>query len=166
MVLAVLNALAAVPAAASNGGTAFGGGVAAPAVPPVASTVTCRTGCSSLTTARPGSTVRVLGSQLDGVTQVVFTGGNGSADDVSAPATAIDSAHVDAVVPQGARPGRVQLVHTDGVASKATRKALRVSATAGAGALAARVAQPRVLFDGTTKATLDLYGGPESDSGV
>ena len=167
MVLAVLNAVAATPAAASNGGTAFGGTPAsAPAVPPVASTVTCRTGCSSLTTARPGSTVRVLGSQLDGVTQVVFTGGNGSADDVSAPATAIDSAHVDAVVPQGARTGRVQLVNTDGVASKATRKALRVSATAGAGALAARVAQPRVLFDGTTKATLDLYGGTASDSGV
>src|SRR5436189_3777898 len=134
MVLAVLNALAAVPAAASNGGTAFGGGVAAPSAPPVASTVTCRTGCSSLTTARPGSTVRVLGSQLDGVTQVVFTGGKGSGDDVSAPATVVDQAHVDAVVPQGARTGRVQLVNADGVTSKPARKALRVSSTTSAGA--------------------------------
>jgi murein DD-endopeptidase MepM/ murein hydrolase activator NlpD len=165
MVLAVLNAVAAVPAAASNGGTAFGGS-SAPSVAAVASTVTCRTGCTSLTTARPGSTVRVLGSQLAGVTQVVFTGGKGSADDVSAPATVVDAAHVDAVVPQGARTGRVQLVNADGVASKATRKGLRVASTAAAGALAARVAQRRVLFDGTTKATLDLYGGTASDSGV
>src|SRR5437762_2719774 len=166
MVLAVLNAVAATPAAASNGGTAFGGTPAsAPSVPPVASTVTCRTGCSSLTTARPGSTVRVLGSQLDGVTQVVFTGGKGSGDDVSAPATVVDQAHVDAVVPQGARTGRVQLVNADGVTSKPARKALRVSSTTSAGALAAKVSQRRVLFDGTTKATLDLYGGTAANNG-
>jgi murein DD-endopeptidase MepM/ murein hydrolase activator NlpD len=168
MVIAVLNAVAAAPAAASpTGGTVFGGSdVTAPSVAPVASTVTCRTGCSSLTTARPGSTVRVLGSQLAGVTQVVFTGGNGRADDVSAPATAVDAAHVDAVVPQGARTGRVQLVNADGVASRVTRKALRVSSTARAVGLAAQVSQRRVLFDGTTKATLDVYGGTAADGGV
>jgi murein DD-endopeptidase MepM/ murein hydrolase activator NlpD len=167
MVLAVLNAVAAMPASASNGGTAFGGSSAdVPSAPAVVSTVTCRTGCGSLTTARPGSTVRVLGSQLSGVAQVVFAGGKGSADDVSAPATVADASHVDAVVPQGARTGRVQLVNADGVTSKPTRKALRVSSTAGAGGLAARVAQRRVLFDGTTPATLDLYGGTAADSGV
>jgi murein DD-endopeptidase MepM/ murein hydrolase activator NlpD len=165
--LAVLNAVAAMPASASTGGTAFGGASAdVPSVPAVASTVTCRTGCSSLTTARPGSTVRVLGSQLSGVTQVVFTGAKGRADDVSAPATIADAAHVDAVVPQGARTGRVQLVNADGVTSKATRKALRVSSAAGTGGLGARVAQRRVLFDGATPATLDLYGGSAAGSGV
>jgi murein DD-endopeptidase MepM/ murein hydrolase activator NlpD len=167
MVVAVLSAVGTAPAAASNGGTAFGGsGVAAPSVPPVASTVTCRTGCGSLTTARPGSSVRVLGAQLAGVTQVVFTGGRGHADDVSAPATVVDAVHVDAVVPDGARTGRVQLVDTGGVVSRATRRKLRVTRSATAGGLAARVAQRRVLFDGTTKATLDLYGGSASDSGV
>jgi hypothetical protein len=110
--------------------------------------------------------VRVLGAQLNGVTQVVFTGGKGSADDVSAPATVVDQAHVDAVVPQGARTGRVQLVNADGIPSKPTRRTLRVSSTTSAGALAARVSQRRVLFDGTTKATLDLYGGTASDNGV
>lgn len=167
MVMAVLNAVAVAPAVASTGGTAFGGSDAvAPTPPPVASTVTCRTGCASLATARPGSTIRVLGSQLANVTQVVFTGGRGRADDVSAPATVADATHVDAVVPQGARSGRVQLVNADGVASRATRKPLRVTSSTAAGAMAARVAQRRVLFDGTTKATLDLYGGTASDSGV
>src|SRR3954449_7482494 len=150
MVIAVLNAVAAAPAAASpTGGTVFGGSdVTAPSVAPVASTVTCRTGCAALTTARPGSTVRVLGSQVAGVTQVVFTGAKGRADDVSAPAAVVDAVHVDAVVPQGARTGHVQLVTADGTASKVTRRPLRVSATAAPGGLAARVAQSRVMFDG------------------
>jgi murein DD-endopeptidase MepM/ murein hydrolase activator NlpD len=167
MVMAVLYAAAAVPASASNGGTAFGGApAAAPSAPPIASTVTCRTGCSSLTTARPGSSVRVLGSQLGAVTQVVFAGGRGSADDVSAPATVVDATHVDAVVPQGARSGPIQLVNGDGVSSRATRRPLRVSAAVSTGALDARVAQRRVLFDGTNRATLDLYGGSASAGGV
>ena len=167
MVMAVLYAAAVAPASASNGGTAFGGApAAAPSAPPIASTVTCRTGCSSLTTARPGSSIRVLGSQLAAVTQVVFTGGRGSADDVSAPATVVDATHVDAVVPQGARSGPIQLVNGDGVSSHATRKPLRVSTAVSTGALDARVAQRRVLFDGTNRATLDLYGGSASDGGV
>src|SRR3954454_1621291 len=167
MVVAVLSVVCATPAAASNGGTALGGSSApAATVRPVASTVTCRSGCAALTTARPGSTVRVLGSQVAGVTQVVFTGAKGRADDVSAPAAVVDAVHVDAVVPRGARSGRVQLVTTDGTASKVTRKPLRVSATAAPGGLAARVAQSRVMFDGTAPATLDLYGGTASDGGV
>src|SRR5438874_10560569 len=113
MVVAVLSALsAAAPASASNGGTAFGGGTA-PSVPATASTVTCRTLCGSFTTARPGSTVRVLGSAMQDVAQVVFLGGKGRADDVSAPATIVDAARLDAVVPTGARSGRVALLNGD-----------------------------------------------------
>jgi len=165
--MAVLYAAAVAPALAQNGGTAFGGAShTVPSDPPVASAVTCRTGCGSLTTARPGSTIRVLGSQLQAVTQVVFTGAKGSADDVSAPATVVDATHVQAVVPQGARTGRIQLVNADGVSSRMTRKPLRVRNAISTGALAARVAQRRVLFDGTNRATLDLYGGTASDSGV
>src|SRR4051812_9838087 len=167
MVMAVLSAVGAAPASASKGGTAFGGSdVATPSLPPVASAVTCRTGCGSLTTARPGSSIRVLGSELANVTQVVFTGGKGSADDVSAPATVLDAVHVEAVVPQGARTGRVQLVNADGVGSRATRKRLRISAGAVSDGLGARVAQRRVLFDGTTPASLDLYGGRAADAGL
>ena len=165
MVVAVLSAICTAPASASSGGTAFGGGTA-PSVPPTASTVTCRTLCGSFTTARPGSSVRVLGAGMQDVTQVVFLGGKSGADDVSAPATVVDGAHVDAVVPQGARSGRVQLVNADGAASRATRKRLRVTTSAPAGGLGARVAQRRVLFDGTTPATLDLYGGTASIGGV
>jgi hypothetical protein len=165
MVVAVLSATCVAPASASNGGTAFGGGMA-PSVPASASTVTCRTLCGSFTTARPGSSVRVLGAGIQGVTQVVFLGGKSSSDDVSASATIVDSAHVDAVVPQGARSGRVELVNADGATSRPTRKRLRVTTATAAGNLAARVAQRRVLFDGTTPATLDLYGGAASDSGV
>src|SRR3954451_13176609 len=164
MVVAVLSAICAAPASASTGGTAFGG--AAPSVPATASTVTCRTLCGSFTAARPGSSVRVLGSSLQDVTQVVFLGGKSGADDVSAPATVVDATHVDAVVPQGARSGRVELLNADGAASRATRKRLRITTAAATGGLAARVAQSRVLFDGTTPATLDLYGGPAAQGGV
>jgi hypothetical protein len=164
MVVAVLSAVGAAPAGASNGGAAFGG--AAPSVPATAASVTCRTHCASFTTARAGSSVRVLGSAMQEVTQVVFLGGKGSADDVSAAAVGVDSGHVDAIVPTGARSGRVQVLNGDGAASRATRKRLRISASAADGALAARVAARRVLFDGTTPATLDLYGGRAADAGV
>src|SRR5438046_3946325 len=105
MVLAVLNAVAAAPAAASTAVAPFGG--AAPSLPASVSSVTCRTQCASFTTARPGSSVRVLGSSMSEVAQVVFLGGRGSGDDVSAPATGVDAGHVDAIVPTGARTGRV-----------------------------------------------------------
>jgi hypothetical protein len=164
MVMAALSAVGA-PASASTGGTAFGGGTA-PSVPATASTVTCRTLCGSFTRARPGSSVRVLGAGMADVTQVVFLGGRSSTDDVSAPATVVDATHVDAVVPQGARSGRIQLVNADGAASRSTRKRLSITTATAAGSLAARVAQRRVLFDGTTPATLDLYGGTASNSGV
>jgi hypothetical protein len=170
MVVAALSAVGAVPASAAspNGGTGFGGSSApvAAAPPPVATSITCRTGCSSLTTVRPGGTVSVLGSRIAAVTQVVFAGGRGHADDVSAPATVIDATHVQAVVPQGARSGRIQLVNADGTASRPTRGKLRVGATSAAGVLAARVAQRRVLFDGSSPATLDLYGGAAAADGV
>jgi murein DD-endopeptidase MepM/ murein hydrolase activator NlpD len=171
MVVAVLSAICAAPASASaqsTGGTAFGGSSApVPSAPPaVASTVTCRIGCSALNAARPGGTVRVLGSRVAAVTQVVFAGRRGSADDVSAPARVVDATHVEAVVPQGAHSGPVQLVNADGTASRPTRGKLRIGRAAGAGGLAARVAQRRVLFDGTTPATLDLYGGTAAGNGV
>src|SRR5258705_11222580 len=109
MVMAVLSAFVAAPASASTGGTAFGGSdVAAPPAPPVASSVTCRTGCGSLTTARPGSAIRVLGSKLAGVTQVVFTGGKGPADDASAPAAVAQAPPVGPGGPQGPPPGPVR----------------------------------------------------------
>ena len=164
MVVAVLSAVGAAPAGASNGGAAFGG--AAPSVPATAASVTCRTQCASFTTARAGSSIRVLGSAMQEVTQVVFLGGKGGADDVSAAAVVVDPGHVDAIVPTGARSGRVQVLNGDGAASRATRKRLRISASAADGALAARVAARRVLFDGTTPATLDLYGGRAADAGV
>ena len=172
MVVAVLSAGFAVPAAASTapstGGAAYGGAAApVPAAPaPVASSMTCRTGCSALTRVAPGGTIRVLGSRVAAVTQVVFAGGRGSADDVSAPATVIDATHVEAVVPQGAHSGPVRLVNGDGTASRPTRAKLRIARGSGSGALAARVAARRVLIDGTAPATLELYGGSAAANGV
>jgi murein DD-endopeptidase MepM/ murein hydrolase activator NlpD len=166
MVVAVLSAVFCAPVSADSGGTAAGSGGTAASIPATASAITCRTGCSSLTTARPGSSVRVLGADMSDVTQVVFIGRRGSADDVSAPAVVLDSAHVDAIVPAGARSGRVQVLNADGAASRPTRKRLHIAAAAAAGGFAARIAQRRVLFDGATKATLDLYGGSSSATGV
>lgn len=166
MVMAVLCAVSAAPASASNGGTAASGGGTVASPPATASSITCRTACGSLTTARPGSTVRILGADMADVSQVVFLGGRGHADDVSAPATVVDATHVDATVPAGAHSGRVEVLNAGGAASRPTKKGLRVASSPTTGGLAARVAQRRVLFDGTTKATLDLYGGTASDSGV
>jgi hypothetical protein len=166
MVVAVLSAVFCAPVSADSGGTAAGSGGTAASIPATASTITCRTGCGSLTTARPGSSVRVLGGDMAEVAQVVFLGGRGSADDVSAPATVLDGAHVDAIVPAGARSGRVQVLNADGAASRPTRKRLRIAAAPAPGGFAARIAQRRILFDGATKATLDLYGGSSSAAGV
>jgi murein DD-endopeptidase MepM/ murein hydrolase activator NlpD len=165
--MALLGAVSAAPASASNGGTSADAVAPAHAsVPATSSSVTCRTACGSLTAARPGSTIRVRGDNMGGVTQVVFLGARRHTDDVSAPATVIDAGSVEAMVPAGARTGRVQVVNADGTASRPTKKALQVGSAATTGGLAARVARGRVFVDGTQKATLDLYGGTASDGGV
>jgi murein DD-endopeptidase MepM/ murein hydrolase activator NlpD len=170
MVMAFLGAVFAAPASASNGGTSADGTAVAPVAPAApratVSSVTCRTTCGSLTTARPGSTVRVRGTNMGAVAQVVFLGGTGRTDDVSAPATPAGAGAVDAVVPAGARSGYVEAVNSDGTASRPTKKKLQVGTSATTGGLAARVASSRVYFDGTQKATLDLYGGTSAGDGV
>jgi murein DD-endopeptidase MepM/ murein hydrolase activator NlpD len=169
MVMAFLGAVFAAPASASNGGTSADGTALVPAsAPATASSVTCRTTCGSLIAARPGSTVRVRGANMGTVAQVVFLGGRGRADDVSAPSTpaGTGAGAVDAVVPAGARSGAVEVVNSDGTASRPTKKKLQVGSAATTGGLAARVASSRVFFDGTQKATLDLYGGTAAGDGV
>jgi hypothetical protein len=165
MVMALLGAVSAAPASASNGGTSADAPTPA-SVPATVASVTCRAVCSSLTAARPGSTVRVRGDNMGAVSQVLFLGGRGHADDVSAPATVIDAGGVDAMVPAGARSGRVQVINADGIASRPTKKPLKVGSAATTGGLAARVARNRVFYDGTQKATLDLYGGTAAGEGV
>jgi murein DD-endopeptidase MepM/ murein hydrolase activator NlpD len=167
MVMALLGAVFAAPASASNGGTSADVPAVVPALPrPTASSVTCRTTCGSLTAARPGSTVRVRGTNMGAVSQVVFLGGRGRTDDVSAPATLAGTGAVDAVVPAGARSGTVEVITPDGTASRPTKKKLQVGSSGTAGGLAARVASSRVFFDGTQHATLDLYGGTSAGDGV
>src|SRR4051812_44904979 len=106
--MAVLGVAGALPgvATAGNGGTFA-------SVPGSISSVTCRSLCAGLQRAQPGSTVRVTGEGLADAGQIVFLGARGPADDVSAPATVIDETAVEAMVPSGARTGKVVVVNAD-----------------------------------------------------
>ena len=122
MVMAVLNAAQVAPAAASNGGTAFGG---APAAAPRAADRVDRHlphRLRSLATAPPGSSIRVLGLAAGRRDAGRVHRRQGPRRRRLGARHVADATHVDAVVPQGARSGPVQLVNADGVASRATRK--------------------------------------------
>lgn len=96
------------------------------------------------------------------VQQVVFLGGSGTTDDVSAPAVRPRSQRVDVRVPGGAKPGPLLVVNGDGAPSPASRDAIAFDttatdlATAPGGPVAARANAQKVFFDGTRTASLDL----------
>jgi hypothetical protein len=134
---------------------------AAAAGRPIAETVTCRTGCLGLSTATPGSVVRVTGEGAGGAVSVVFLGRRGRGDDAVVPARALGPAAVEAVLPAGVRGGPVRLLGADGTRSmrSGTRLAVRDGGGDGRGRLDARVASRRVFVDATRRATLDVFVG-------
>lgn len=105
-----------------------GGAQAGPA--PRLRAIQCRTACAGVSTARPGSRVRVIGRGLLNVGSVVFEGGPGAADDVAVDPLRIRRRYVDARVPRTAVTGPVELVSADGAESAPSPAPLTIDATA------------------------------------
>ena len=119
-------ALAAAPSAVA----APTGGASA-AVDPRISGVRCVTtpeaSCGAAGEPVQGGRIRVVGRALDASRQVVFRGGRGRGDDVTARADHVRFGHFDARVPDGARSGPVDVLSAAGVTARAPA-AVRVAA--------------------------------------
>lgn len=94
-------AVAAQPAAARTdpaGGMVAGGGASASPGPSLTG-LSCLVGCLDLAAVQPGATLRLHGADLGAVSSVVFAGGAGAADDVTAKPVKVTGTSVDVVVP-------------------------------------------------------------------
>jgi murein DD-endopeptidase MepM/ murein hydrolase activator NlpD len=103
------------PAAGQSAGEAAGSG-AYVAKPRVAK-VSCLRRCAPRKRAQPGSTIKITGTGLLTVTQVVFLGSHGPADDVQVAVRAGSDTRVRGRVPAGAVAGPIAVVTGDGVSS-------------------------------------------------
>jgi murein DD-endopeptidase MepM/ murein hydrolase activator NlpD len=158
-------AIASLMPAAALGDDPGGGGGAAPGLAPVVGSAHCLRACPGIDSAGPGSLVRVSGRELAGTRTVVFLGGKGARDDVSAAARRVRATVVDAIVPERARTGPVLVVASDAQESTPTRRPLEVTPADGPRAprplrnppwLDARVQSKQVFFGGRRRASL-LY---------
>ena len=77
--------------------------------------------CAKRKRPRAGSTLRLAGSGLSGVTSVTFQGVPGADDDVKAPVTSKSATAVRVVVPAGAASGPLRAVNASGRASKPSK---------------------------------------------
>jgi murein DD-endopeptidase MepM/ murein hydrolase activator NlpD len=111
--------LVAAPPAAGQTTGAPGGGATYTTKPKITG-VSCLRGCASGKRARPGSTLKIAGTGLLPVTEVVFQGGYGSSDDADVSVRSGSDARVHARVPVGAVTGPVTAVTRDGATSKPT----------------------------------------------
>src|SRR4051812_44829469 len=124
---------------------------------PSVDAVTCRTACLGLSSATPGSIVRVTGDGAEGAASVVFLGRHGRGDDVVAAAHPLGPAAAETLVPAGAHGGPVRLVTVDG--RRSARSARRIAVRSGgrpARAFEARVAARKAFVDASRRATLDV----------
>lgn len=76
----------------------------------------------STTQVPAGAQVRMLGTDLRRVRQVVFRGGSGTRDDVTAGVTHAGTRHADVQVPGKARTGPLDLVARGGTTTRAVRR--------------------------------------------
>jgi len=114
--LALASGAAQLAFAAAAAGQTSGGGVVYVAKPKIAG-VSCLRGCASRGRAQGGSTVKVTGSELAAVTDVLFEGSHGSADDATVKVRSGSDDRVQARVPIGAVTGPIMVVTRDHVRS-------------------------------------------------
>ena len=119
----VLAALGAAPAAAAQ--TPSGGGGVTYVATPKISSVSCLRSCATKKRAQAGSTVKITGTALSGVTTVTFNGSYGRSDDATVQVRAGSDTRIHARVPVGAVTGPVSVATADGVSS-AMSKALAI----------------------------------------
>jgi murein DD-endopeptidase MepM/ murein hydrolase activator NlpD len=111
----VLAALGAAPAATAQ--TANGGGGVTYVSTPKISTVSCLRSCATKKRAQAGSTVKVTGTGLSGVTALTFNGSYGRSDDAVVQVRAGSDTRIHAKVPSGAVTGPVSVATANGVRS-------------------------------------------------
>jgi murein DD-endopeptidase MepM/ murein hydrolase activator NlpD len=104
---------------ASGAQAQTGGGVFV--AKPQLTKVTCLRGCASRKRAQGGSTLKLTGNSLDGVTRVVFHGSRGRSDDVQAKVRSGGAHRLNTKVPVGAVTGPVSVLSSAGTSSKRTR---------------------------------------------
>jgi murein DD-endopeptidase MepM/ murein hydrolase activator NlpD len=114
--LAVGMLALAPPAAGQSTGEAAGGGTYV-AKPKVAK-VSCLRRCAPRKRAQAGSTLKITGTGLQTVTQVIFQGSYGPADDAPVTVRAGSDTRLRARVPAGAVAGPLAVVTRDGVSSR------------------------------------------------
>jgi murein DD-endopeptidase MepM/ murein hydrolase activator NlpD len=117
-----LCALIAAPTAAATGQPPGmgGGGVTYVATPKITA-VSCLRACASKKRARAGSTLRITGTALSGVTEVTFHGSYGSSDNVSVRVRAGSDVRLHARVPAGAATGPISATSAAGARSRRTK---------------------------------------------
>lgn len=152
-----LGALLGAPAPGAEAGS--GGASTTP--PPSITVLECRAQCAGPNEVAPDGAIRVRGSNLGTVRTVVFLGGPGAQDDVSAPARRASDAQLDARVPAAAQSGPLQVLTRDGVASPPSATPLTVGATpipprpvAGEPDVSASVLSRKVFLGGRVKAAM------------
>jgi murein DD-endopeptidase MepM/ murein hydrolase activator NlpD len=112
----VLAALGAAPAAIAQSSGTGGGGVTYVATPKISS-VSCLRSCGSKKRAQAGSTVKITGTALSGVTTVTFNGSYGRTDDAVAQVRAGSDTRIHARVPSGAVSGPLSVATASGARS-------------------------------------------------
>lgn len=151
-----LAPLCAAVGAAPAGAQATAGGASVSPVPAI-STVVCRSGCVALAAVEPGATLRVKGTSLGAVDEVVFLGAAGAADDVAAPAAHIRGTSVDVVVPEGVASGPLLVRGDDSPVSATSQQKLTIGAAAEEQAVSGAPTAPVVA---------DLRSSPALDAEV
>jgi murein DD-endopeptidase MepM/ murein hydrolase activator NlpD len=119
----VLCAAVAAPTAASAGGSGGSGGSFYVPTPKV-SKVTCLRSCASKKRARGGSVLKVVGTELAGVTELTYHGSYGSGDDLSVKVRAGSNTRLQARVPLGAVTGPISVATASGGESRLSKAVL------------------------------------------
>jgi len=148
--LCVAGLVAGAPAGASTGG-------ATASAPAVIQDVACVARCTSLDAVAPGSLLRLRGSAMAEVRQIVFLGARGATDDMRTVALRPRTGTVDVLVPEQALSGPLLAVNGDGAESTASRAAVSVQRVAtGGGPLDVRVIGKRVFYGAARQARVDI----------
>jgi murein DD-endopeptidase MepM/ murein hydrolase activator NlpD len=111
-----LGVLAVAPAAGAQSPGSGGGGVTFVATPKIAG-VSCLRSCASRRRARAGSTLKITGTALSGVTGVTFHGSYGQSDDLIVQVRPGSDTRIHALVPAGAVTGPVSASTAGGARS-------------------------------------------------
>jgi murein DD-endopeptidase MepM/ murein hydrolase activator NlpD len=88
---------------------------------PKISTVSCLRSCGTKNRARAGSTVKITGTALSGVTTVTFNGSYGRSDDAVVQVRTGSDTRIQAKVPSGAVTGPVSVATADDVRSSMSK---------------------------------------------